>query len=152
MWNPKFSMGIEKDEKKSCLVINSRAGSGKFLGCVSPRGENINTYKVILILHTLPHKPACSVGVTVHSSCLTHSYNYMLPSLYILSLILAFWASFCSASFTKWLGYFVWHFHCAVDIMRQRNVTNTRNYLWRYVFYRDNNLYYSKLSSYKFWV
>ena len=96
--------------------------------CLTKKGKNINTYKVILISPTLPHKPTCSVGVTVHSSCLTHSYNYMLPSLYILSLILAFWASFCSASFTKWLGYFVWHFHCAVDIMRQRNVTNTRNY------------------------
>ena len=35
-----------------------------------------------------------------------------------------------SASFTKWLGYFVWHFHCAVDIKRQRNAANKGNYLW----------------------
>ena len=35
-----------------------------------------------------------------------------------------------SASFTKWLGYFVWHFHCAVDIKRQRNAANKENYLW----------------------
>ena len=27
-------------------------------------------------------------------------------------------------------GYFVWHFHCAVDINGQRNVANKRNYLW----------------------
>ena len=37
--------------------------------------------------------------------------------------------SYC-ASFTKWLGYFVWHFHCAVDIKHQRNAANKRNYLW----------------------
>ena len=37
--------------------------------------------------------------------------------------------SYC-ASFTKWLGYFVWHFHCAVDIKHQRNVANKGNYLW----------------------